>query len=227
MTPARASVATSPVAAVDGDGQRAAEPAAALGARQQAIVRRAAELFDSAGYSRTSMNDLAEAVGLAKPTLYHYFRSKDEILYRIHCEFIGLLLERQEARAAAGAPPVEQLRGVMGDILELMETHRGHVRVFFEHHRELPERWKLAVAEQRQRYSEMVEQILRDGVAAGDLAAVDVRLTALAMFGMCNWAYQWFRVDGALRPRALADHLCDTLLDGIATRRKVGTVPSG
>jgi AcrR family transcriptional regulator len=106
--------------------------------RRQEIVRTAADLFDRAGYSSTTMEDIAHAVGIAKPTLYHYFKSKDEILFWIHEEFIDLLINRHEQRLQALLDPNQLLLEVMADILELMETHRGHVRVFFEHHRELP-----------------------------------------------------------------------------------------
>lgn len=105
--------------------------------RHQQIVSEAAALFDEAGYTNATMDDLAKSVGVAKPTLYHYFRSKDEILQAIHEEFIDLLIMRHEQRAITGLGPEHLLREIMVDILDLMETHHGHVRVFFEHHRQL------------------------------------------------------------------------------------------
>lgn len=183
--------------------------------RRRDIVHQAAHLFDAAGYHRTSMADLAEAVGLAKPTLYHYFRGKEEILYHIHHDFISILLSRQEARAATGAEPVEQLREVMGDILELMATHRGHVRVFFEHRRELPPDWEGKITTQRARYHAMLESILDSGIVAGQFRAVDVRLVSLMIFGMCNWAYQWYRPGGPLSAREIASQFFEMLGRGI------------
>lgn len=106
--------------------------------RRQQIVDAAAELFDKVGYSNTSMEDIAAVVGVAKPTLYHYFPGKDAVLLEIHEEFIDLLNRQHAERVAAELGPEQLLLEVMADILELMRTHRGHVRVFFEHHRELP-----------------------------------------------------------------------------------------
>ena len=102
-------------------GLPAAEPGTAADARRAEVITLAADLFDRHGYASVSMEQIAAAAGMAKPTLYHYFRAKDEILRGIHETFIDLLL------------------GAMTDIFGLMETHRGHVRVFFEHHRELPD----------------------------------------------------------------------------------------
>lgn len=183
--------------------------------RQRDIVQRAASLFDQVGYHRASMEDLAAEVGLAKPTLYHHFKGKEEILYRIHQEFITRLIDQQEERARTDMDPVSQLREVMGDILELMETHRGHVRVFFEHRRELPPDWHEIVTEQRTRYQTMVEGIVRSAISQGQFRQVDVPLTTLAIFGMCNWAYQWYQPQGRLRPREVTDLFLDLLLEGL------------
>ena len=74
--------------------------------RRQQIISLAAGLFDQSGYSSTTMDDIAREVGVAKPTLYHYFPSKDDILHAIHEEFIDLLMSRHERalRRPACAP---------------------------------------------------------------------------------------------------------------------------
>jgi hypothetical protein len=62
----------------------------------------------------------------------------------------------------------------------------------------------------------MVESVISEGVAAGELRALDPRLTALALFGMVNWAYQWFRTDGPLGSREIAYFFWDVFLNGAA-----------
>lgn len=161
--------------------------------RRQEIRARAAALFDEAGYAMTTMEMIAAAVGIAKPTVYHHFGSKHEILSAIHEEFISLLIARHTARAGIGLRAEQQLLEVMADILEVMETHRGYVRVFFEHHRELPDDVRATVTAQRDHYRAMVEDVIRAGVADGSLRAAHPRLAAFGLFRMCNWAYQWFR----------------------------------
>ena len=70
-------------------------------ARRREVISQAAELFDRTGYHATSVAAVAEASGIRKPTLYHYFSGKDEILFWIHEEFIDLLIEKHRARGAA------------------------------------------------------------------------------------------------------------------------------
>jgi AcrR family transcriptional regulator len=193
------------------------EADAAAGRRDE-VIREAAQLFDQRGYHSTSMQDIAESVGLRKPSLYHYFGSKDEILFWIHEEFIDLLIERQRSRRELQLPTREALQAVMADILELMATHRGHVRVFFEHHRELPEEAYSALVKKRVRYQQMVTTIIERGVEDGTLRDVNVGLAALALFGMCNWAYQWYEAGGPMSTDEIAATFCDFLLNGISAQ---------
>lgn len=183
--------------------------------RRQGVVDLAAALFDANGYHRTSMAEIAEGAGLRKPSLYHYFSSKDEILYRIHEGFIDQLIAKHEERLGAPMPPTEILLELMHDMLEVTAARRGHVRVSFEHFRELPEDRREVIREKRARYQSFVEGAVRAGIERGDFRPVDPRLATLALFGMCNWAYQWFRPDGSLRAGEIADFLWDIFMRGV------------
>jgi AcrR family transcriptional regulator len=184
-------------------------------ARRREIVTTAAQLFEAEGFAPTSMERIARAVGLAKPTLYHYFASKDDILFAIHEEFITLLIERAASRRDAGMSASQELLEIFGDVFDLMDTHRGHVRVFFEHYRELPARQREIIKAKRDAYEQSVEDLIAAGNASGEFRGVNPRLVTLALFGMSNWAYQWFRSDGCLTSRQIAVQFCDYLLHGI------------
>lgn len=185
--------------------------------RRSEIADAAAHLFDAGGYFTASMGDIAAAVGIAKPTLYHYFRGKDEILLHIHHEFIDLLLSRHEARASSGTAVIELLE-LMTDMLDLMQTHPGHVRAFFEHHRELPPGRRDEMRAKRDAYVQVVESTIRRDIDQGDVREVDVSMTALAVFGMCNWAYQWYQPSGTLSTRAIAEMFWNLITSGLAPR---------
>ncbi|MFC0530539.1 TetR/AcrR family transcriptional regulator [Phytohabitans kaempferiae] len=183
--------------------------------RRAEIVRLAAELFDQEGYHQTSMETLAARAGVAKPTLYHYFSGKEAILREIHRDFIEPLIARHEMRLTTSMRPRQLLLEAMGDVLELMDTHRGHVRVFFEHHRELPPAAHAEVQARRDAYETHIEAVIERGVREGEFRAIDVRLTTLSIFGMCNWAYQWFQSEGSMRPREIAYLMWDIVERGI------------
>ena len=187
--------------------------------RRKQVVAHAAELFDKAGYHATNMTQLARGVGLKKPTLYNYFAAKNEILFWIHEEFIDLLISKSEARSGDDFSPTAQLRLVMADILELMDTHRGHVRVFFEHHRELSVEQQEAIRTKRDQYHLSVKGIVQAGIRAGEFRDLEPSLVTLALFGTCNWAYQWYQNDGAYASEQISEFFFDLLFEGLKARR--------
>jgi AcrR family transcriptional regulator len=185
--------------------------------RRQQIIDTAADLFDKTGYSYTSMDDIAQAIGVAKPTLYHYFQSKHEILHTINEELIDMLTSRHEQRLGAGLAPEQLLLEAMADILELMDTHRGHVRVFLEHHRELPPAAQGPMKAKRDHYEGMVEAIFVDGMRSGVFRTVDAHLATLGVLGMCNWVYQWFSSSGPLGSREIAYQFWSFFVYGVGS----------
>jgi TetR/AcrR family transcriptional regulator, cholesterol catabolism regulator len=183
--------------------------------RRHEIVTAAADQFDKLGYANTTMDDIARIVGIAKPTLYHYFASKDQILSNIHEEFIDILIDKHQRRELVQLPPEQMLLEIMVDILELMHTHRGHVRVFFEHHRELPDDSRRDMRKKRDHYEAAVTEVVRRGIEDGTFRGIDGHLASLGIFGMCNWAYQWYRPSGSLKPREIAYQFWDMITRGI------------
>ena len=176
----------------------------------------AATLFQAEGYGNTSMAGIAEISGLAKPSRYHYFASKDEILFAIHDEFIDCLIDQRDQRSAALLSPKAELREVFGDIFDLMDTHRGHVRPFFEHHWEMPEQQQQLIRAKRDDYESWVQGLIERGSATGAFRQVDAKLVTLALFGMANWAYQWLRSGDLLASQEIATHFWDFLILGIS-----------
>lgn len=184
--------------------------------RRAEVITLAARLFDERGYASVSMEQIAAAAGIAKPTLYHYFKGKDEILRGIHETSIDILLQRQDERVRLGLAPADLLLGAMTDIFGLMETHRGHVRVFFEHHRELPDAARSEIRVKRDRYQRLVRDAITDGVRAGSFRDVDPDVATLAVFGVCNWAYQWWRPGSGADPALTAQKMWDLIIRGLA-----------
>lgn len=193
--------------------------------RRDEIIRVAAQLFERKGYHSTGMDDIAEAVGLRKPTLYHYVKNKAEILVGIHHAVMDAGLGRLEGYVADGVEPREALRRVVSDILEIMDTRPGYLRVFFEHHREIPEPLRTEAIRSRDRYLWLVESLIQDGIRRGTFRKIRVRSAALALFGITNWTYQWYKPGGELDYHTVADELLDIYLQGLEPRDTPNDLP--
>ena len=120
--------------------------------------------------------------------------------------------------------PEQLLLEVMADILELMENHRGHVRVFFEHHRELPDEARGPIRVKRDYYEKIIEDLIGEGIEMGVLRHTDPHLAAMATFGMCNWAYHWYSPGSTPRHREIAYQFWSYLMYGLGTDQ-LGPVP--
>lgn len=183
--------------------------------RRQEIAASAAALFEQSGYATASMGEIARAAGLAKPTLYHYFASKDEILFTIHEQFITTLMRRLAERDGMDLSASQHVQAVIEDVFIVIGTHQGHVRVFFEHYRELPPAQQEPIREMRDDYERRVQALIAAGMQSGEFRPSDPRLVVLALFGMCNWAYQWYRPNGPMEPQELARQFSAYLLAGL------------
>jgi AcrR family transcriptional regulator len=187
--------------------------------RRKEIVARAAELFNERGYALTSMEDIANALGMAKPTLYHYFRSKEQILAAIHEEVSQVLRQRLKARELAALGPAQQLFEIIVDILELSETHPGHQRVWTEHARELSDAARAAREVRVQEYQSIIANCIEGGIREGVFRPVDVWLTTMQITGMATWAYVWFRSEPKRRARDVAHVFWGNLFTGLTAER--------
>ncbi|MDX6242118.1 MAG: hypothetical protein QOG10_7060 [Kribbellaceae bacterium] len=184
------------------------------GKRRQEIVTGAANLFNTKGFHQTSMDDIADTVGIAKPTLYHYFSGKAEILAEIHEEFIADMLSRLRGRQSTDLTPPEQLRELVGDIFMFIEKRRGHVKVFYEHEQDLTEESRAHISKLRTEFTNQVRALIQAGIDSGEFRDVDTQLAARALFGMCNWSYHWFRT-GRDNAQRTADFMYATFVNGL------------
>lgn len=186
--------------------------------RRAEILDAAAELFEESGFHGTSTAAIAARVGTAKATVYHYFRAKHDILFAIHDDWIEHLIATFRRREAENDDPLELLHAVFRDLLALIDAKPGHVRVFFECFRELPPDLLADARTKRDLYERLVEETLLRGMRDGAVTWQDPRTAAFGLFGMCNWAYQWYRPGGRLHHAQIADQLFAIFRDGAARR---------
>lgn len=190
--------------------------------RRKQIIQEAAILFDKNGYYSTSMDKIAEAVGLSKPTLYYYISSKEKILFLIHEELVDKLISLHQSRLTTRMSNSQLLHEVLIDIMEMIDQFPGYVRAFHEHYRELDGELKRQIKDKRDVYFHMIVDVIRKGQKEGDFQESDPTLTTLAFLGMCNWAYRWYNPNGRLRPRDIALRLSEIFIYGVTNRPNNG-----
>jgi TetR/AcrR family transcriptional regulator, cholesterol catabolism regulator len=183
--------------------------------RERQVRAAALRLFRDKGYHATSMRDIAAEVGINKGSLYSYIRSKEDLLIPFFERAMGLLLAEIEAISAdESLTATERLkRAIKAHILNVTEN-LDILTVYLSEWRQLRADSLSTVRQQRERYAALFLAIVEDGVNRGEFRAIDPRISALGMIGMCNYLFRWYRPDGRLRPEQIADELTDMLLHG-------------
>jgi TetR/AcrR family transcriptional regulator, cholesterol catabolism regulator len=184
--------------------------------RAEEVYAAALRLFREKGYHATSMQDIAGVVGLYKGSLYHYIGGKEELLVQVFERGMGALLEEVERIAAEPelAPSV-QVRQLIRAHVEAVANNLDALTVYLHEWRALAGESLNRVRSQRERYAQVVTEVIERGVQTGELRTQDTRLATLAVLGMCNWLCQWYRPGGRLSPAEVGDQFADLVLDGL------------
>jgi AcrR family transcriptional regulator len=212
MAQAEANAGTSP-APGNGDARRSPK----WEGRRQAIVDTSARVFAQHGYHATGLTELCAANGLGKGALYHYIRSKEELLAAIHDRVMDEVMAGADRVAATDGSPSAQL-GMLGDeLLDVIHRYPDHVWVFLHEFPALTGERAEHFRVRRREYEQRVEDVLRAGIDSGEFRDVDPRLTALAWLGMHNYTYLWLKPGGRLSARDVAKPFSDLFIRGIVS----------
>jgi AcrR family transcriptional regulator len=168
------------------------------------ILSRAATLFSQRGYHAVGIRDLAEAVGLSTSTLYHYYATKQEILFAIINRFLEEYTELQVAGLCDTAVPApERLERAVAAHIELTVTRSEELLVGSPVLNALSPQQQARIAAMRRAYRDAVRDVIAEAVEAGTFRVADPLLTAMAMLDMLDGIRSWYQPDGPLSLPAL------------------------
>ncbi len=190
--------------------------------RNQQILQTAAKLFRLYGYHGTSMQDLAEALGLQRGSLYHYIETKEDLLHALMKEAIETFIARVEPIANAPEPAASKLRKAVAAHLRVLVTMPDAVAVFLHELKALSPENQRAIIALRDRYEGLFRHMVAQGAADGTLRPVDPKVATFAILGILNWPYHWFDPAGRLSVDELAEAFADLILHGLKPLQNSG-----
>jgi AcrR family transcriptional regulator len=193
-------------------------------AQRTMIVQEAARLFARRGYPSTSMNEVAQACGMSKATLYHYYRDKYALLVSITDEHVSRLLAVVTEVFAVDQEPIGRMRELIRRFLQEYAGAQDAHRVLTEDVRFLePADRERVLGKEREVVSAFAQTVAQVRPELGG-AHLDKPLTML-LFGMMNWMFTWMRPGGGLDYADMAPVVADLFLGGlpaVATRETPG-----
>ena len=181
------------------------------------IIAAAAKVFQTKGYHAATVQDIADAVGILKGSLYHHVKSKEDLLYLIVKEPIARIYERMTEIADSDVPAAHKLRRAILTHLEAFDQHYPHLFVYLHEREEMKRRFREQFKLSPKQYERCWQQILREGVKSGEFRAdFDVQVVSYGLLGMLNWLYKWYEPGGRLSMLEVADQFSTLALAGLA-----------
>ena len=179
------------------------------------ILEAAAQVFRRKGFHGASMQDIADAVHLQKPSLYHHVSSKQEILLALLDRALELLLEQISAISSQDIPADRKLQKMVRAYLQILAENTDLSAVLLFEHRSLERKQHARHVPNRDKFEALWRGVLEEGVAAGTFVCDDPALTTRAILVILNWTITWFHPDGALEIDEIADRYSNLLLNGL------------
>lgn len=195
------------------NGKASAHVRAKRERRRDEILRAALAAFRERGFQGTTLDHIAERLGVRKTALYHYFADKDAILHACHVESLGQL-ERIIGEARALGSPREQLRHVIVEHVRVMTGTLDGSPLAFEV-TAMGAKHQAEIIYGRDRYEREIRHIVDSGIRDGSFRRVDAKVAAFAILGAINWVARWYRPEGALDAGAIGAQFADHLVGGL------------
>ncbi len=185
--------------------------------KREAVIRAAAHAFNRKGYHNTSLDDIAAALEVTKPTVYYYVTSKEQLLFE--CFVAG----------------VEQIRAAFREVKQLKLTARERLNAVLRHYGEAVASefgWCMVRAEEQDLSPAMsshikalkseidqgIRRLIREGIQDGSIHPCDPKMTAFALAGALNWIAHWYRESQSLTGAEIADAFVTVFENGLRPR---------
>jgi len=180
------------------------------------LMRVSVELFAEFGYAQTSVQQIVDAAGVTKGALYHYFKSKDDLLFDIYDRLLSMQREHLDAIVARGLDPEQTVRLVCEDVIVTSIEGLADGAVFFRSQHMLSEKRQREVKQRRRDYNGAFEAVLERGRTAGVFRTdIPPAILIANFFSDVHYLAQWYSPGGALTKQQVASELTDLYLAGL------------
>ncbi len=186
------------------------------------------KVFRERGYHAASMQEIADAVGMQKGSLYYYISGKQELLFMILERAIDTITGRVEAIYRSPLGPKEKLRQAVQTHVEVVSQRLDMLTILLRERHALTPSQQAVIDEKSKNYERLFQKMLNEGIRAGEFGPMDVKIVSFGILGMCNWLYQWYSPQGRLPPKEIGAIFSAMLFDGLLSQppAKAGKKPA-
>lgn len=175
-------------------------------------VDAAMQLFYKNGYEGTTLEAVAERLGVTKPFIYSHFSSKAELLGDICSRGIAASLEAIDSTLPLDETPTRKLAILSRRFVVAVLENQKYIAIFSREEKELAPADYERISDMRRDFDRKLTKLLREGAEAGEFTISDPHIAALSIGGMVSWAYVWFRPTGRLSLEDTAEEMTRLIL---------------
>jgi len=184
--------------------------------RRDQILKAATKIFSEKTYHGTTLKDIADAVGMLKGSLYYHIVSKEKLLADIILEAVHTLNEDLSRLENANLTPVERLRQIVREHVKFNAIYREAGTLFLTEKNVISSLEMGELIEIFGRRDKLIARTLNQAVEMGLYRPVDVRITSLAIVGLCNSVLFWIRPTARLTYEDIADSFFELIDHGLS-----------
>jgi AcrR family transcriptional regulator len=183
---------------------------------KERLLRVATRLFARHGFEGTSVQDIVDAAGVTKGAMYHYYGSKDDLLYEVYHQLLTMQMSHLTDIVKGPGTAEERVRAAAIDVVESSLANLDDMIVFFRSLHMLPDDRQTRVRAERRAYHDQFRSLVEEGMAAGVFRTeVSADVVVHYFLSTVNQLGSWFRPDGPLTARQVGEQYTDLLLSGL------------
>jgi AcrR family transcriptional regulator len=185
--------------------------------KREAVIRAAAHAFNRKGYHNTSLDDIAAALDVTKPTVYYYVTNKEQLLFECFVEGVEQIRAAFREVKQLNVPARERLKGVLRHYGEAVASEFGWCMVRAEE-QDLSPAMSSHIKALKSEIDQGIRRLIREGVQDGSIHPCDPKMTAFALAGALNWIAHWYRENQSMTGAEIADAFVTIFENGLRPR---------
>ncbi len=183
--------------------------------KTEEIYQVIARLFAYRGYHSTSMREIARELGMNQSSLYHYFASKQDILFTLMNDAMDDVLAILEEISSTDLLPEDRLNRVLSFYTQYYAGDQERLILLINEMNSLNEEYRSILVRKQRRYVQLIKSILEELAAQGKIKQIDPAIATFAFFGMVHYTIKWYHKDGPVSLEQLANAFVEIFTKGV------------
>jgi AcrR family transcriptional regulator len=188
--------------------------------KREAVIRAAAHAFNIKGYHNTSLDDIAAALQVTKPTVYYYVTNKEQLLFECFVAGVEQIRAAFDQVKTLESSGLERLNAVLRNYAETMATEFGWCMARVED-QDLSPSMSAHIKAAKSEIDQGLRRLIREGIQDGSIQPCDPKMTTFALAGSLNWIAHWYKENRSMTPAQIADAFITVFENGLQPRAPV------